>query len=157
MDPLRTFLDHHVWATARLIDHCAGLPAEALAETVPGTVGTIQEALTHLVAADQRYLSRLDGQEADPAVREPDGPADLAVLRNAVEAQAARWTALVERADTLDVTLQRRDEAPVPHAEGLLFLQAVHHGNDHRTHVCTILGAHGREAPDLDGWHYWAK
>src|SRR5205807_8379648 len=94
------------------------------------------------------------GQEADPAVREPDGPADLAVLRNAVEAQAARWTALVERADTLDVTLQRRDEAPVPHAEGLLFLQAVHHGNDHRTHVCTILGAHGLEVPEFSAWEY---
>ena len=120
-------------------------------------MGTVGEALTHLVAADQRYLSRLDGQEASPAVRERDGVASLPVLRAAVEAAGARWEALVERADTLDVTLQRREEPPVPHAEGLLFLQAVHHGNDHRTHVCTILGAKGREVPDLDGWAYWPE
>ena len=76
---------------------------------------------------------------------------DLAML-----AQAGRWEAVVGRADELDVTVPRRREPDLPHAQNLLFLQAIHHGNDHRTHVCTILGARGLEVPDLSGWTYWS-
>ena len=30
----------------------------------------------------------------------------------------------------------------------------MHHGNDHRTHVCTILGHHGIEYGQMDVWGY---
>src|SRR5450759_24000 len=33
--------------------------------------------------------------------------------------------------------------------------QAVRHGDDHRTQICTVLSANGYEAPDLDVWSYW--
>ena len=39
---------------------------------------------------------------------------------------------------------------------GVVLLQAMHHGNDHRTHVCTILGTHGIEYGDMDVWAYGA-
>jgi hypothetical protein len=32
--------------------------------------------------------------------------------------------------------------------------QALHHADDHRSHVLSILGAHGLEAPRLDVWAY---
>jgi len=41
-------------------------------------------------------------------------------------------------------------------AESLLSIQAIHHGNDHRTQICSTLGALGEEVPELDGWSYWA-
>jgi hypothetical protein len=47
------------------------------------------------------------------------------------------------------------DWPETPHAETLMALQTLHHGNDHRTQIGTILGAHGRDAPDIDGWSYW--
>ncbi|HSR22467.1 MAG TPA: hypothetical protein VLW53_02875, partial [Candidatus Eisenbacteria bacterium] len=31
---------------------------------------------------------------------------------------------------------------------------AVHHANEHRAHVCSILGAHGLPHPDIDGWAF---
>ncbi|HKB17417.1 MAG TPA: hypothetical protein VKF28_00160 [Candidatus Dormibacteraeota bacterium] len=37
---------------------------------------------------------------------------------------------------------------------GVVLIQAMHHGNDHRTHVCSILGAHGLEYGDMDVWAY---
>jgi uncharacterized damage-inducible protein DinB len=155
MDPLRTMFRHHRWATLKLIDHCANLRPEQLAETVPGTYGSIMDTLVHLVGADQRYLSRMDGLPAQPRIHETE-TATLADLRAAIEAQAARWEAVMDRAPELDVTIPGNEEWPtVHHAENLLFLQAIHHGNDHRTHVCTVLGAHGLEVPDLDGWAYW--
>lgn len=157
MDPLRTMFRHHFWATLGLIDHCATLPPEQLQVSVPGTMGTIHATLVHLVAADQRYLERLDGQKADPRVYESQVPAPpLADVRAALAAQAERWESVLDRVGDLDVTLPARGDWPeTPHAENLLLLQAVHHGNDHRTQICTILGATGLPVPDLDGWSYW--
>ncbi|MBJ7597839.1 DinB family protein [Candidatus Nephthysia bennettiae] len=155
MDALRTLFRHHAWATLRLIDHCEGLPAERLKETVPGTAGPILATLVHLLAADQRYLRHMDDQAAVRRIHESE-PATLVELRAAMQAQAARWDALVGRADELDVTLPRHQDPDIPHAQNLLFLQAIHHGNDHRTHVCTILGALDLEVPDLSGWAYWS-
>ena len=155
MEPLRALFQHHAWATLRLIDHCAGLPPEQLESTVPGTPGAIALTLRHLVAADQRYLRDMDGQEPGIVIRE-SVVATLDVLRAAAELQAARWLALVDEAPELDVTLSAQHGDPeVMHGEDLIFLQAIHHGNDDRTHVCTILGALGLEVPELSGWEYW--
>jgi hypothetical protein len=32
--------------------------------------------------------------------------------------------------------------------------QAIHHADDHRTHVLTIIGAMGLDAPEPDVWAY---
>jgi len=159
MDPLRTMFRHHIWATRGLIDHCAGLPPERLQESVPGTMGTIHATLVHLVAADQRYLGRLTSEQADARVHESQEPAPApAELRSAFAAQAKRWEAVLDRVDELDVTIPAQGDWPeTPHAEDLLMLQAIYHGNDHRTQICTILGAHGFEVPDVAGWAYWAS
>ncbi len=155
MDPLRTMFRHHAWATLKLIDHCAGLSPEQLQRTAPGTRGSVIDTLVHLVAADQRYLSQMDGEHPVHRVHESE-PATLVALRAAMGLQAARWQTLVDRAPHLTVTIPARGGYPeTPHAEDLLFLQAIHHGNDHRTHICTILGASGLEVPDLSGWAYW--
>jgi len=155
MDPLGALFEHHAWATLRLIDHCAALPADRLEEAGPGTYGSIEGTLVHLVAADQRYLEDMDGRQAAIRISERERSA-LADLRAAVVLQAERWAALVRRAPELNITRPAYDEDPdSPHAEDLLFLQAIHHGNDHRTQVCTILGALGLAVPDLSGWAFW--
>src|SRR5215831_3447221 len=102
MEPLDALFRHHAWATRRLIDHCAALPADHLGATAPGTYGTIAATLVHLVAADQRYLEDMDGQAAGIAISEGRSHA-LAEVRAAAELQAARWMALVRRAPELDV------------------------------------------------------
>ena len=37
---------------------------------------------------------------------------------------------------------------------GVVLIQAMHHGNDHRTHICTIFGTHGIDYGDMDVWSY---
>ena len=156
MDTLRELFRYHTWATLRLIDHCQELPAEALGESVPGTAGTVLATLVHLVAAEQRYLARLPVEGPSRPMREGMEPA-LRELRSVFAEQATRWDALLDRGAELNVTLPAQRSWPdTPHAETLLFLQCLHHGNDHRTHICTVLGAHGRDVPDIDGWAYWA-
>lgn len=154
MEPPRELFRHHAWATQALIDHCAGLPPDTLQATAPGTTDTIHHTLVHLVAADGRYLWLMTG--AMPSVRE-SAPPPLDQLRAHFVEQVRRWEEVLDRVDELDVTIPARDDQPaMPHARNLLLLQALHHGNDHRTHVCTILGACGLPAADISGWEYWS-
>jgi uncharacterized damage-inducible protein DinB len=156
MDTLRELFRYHTWATLTLIDHCAGLPAEALRESAPGTYGPILATLVHLVAAEQRYLRRLPGEQPRTTLREGMEPA-LADLRAVCEEQAQLWEALLDRGAELNVTMPALPDGwpETPHAETLLVLQCLHHGNDHRTHIGTVLGAHGRDMPAIGGWEYW--
>src|SRR5512145_2829604 len=66
-DIVRAMFAHHLWATETLIDHLAGLPAERLDETIPGTYGSMVATLTHLVDADGRYLVRFEDPSPPPA------------------------------------------------------------------------------------------
>ena len=55
---------HHVWASIRLLDACAGLTPEQLETSVPGTYGSILETARHLVGSDAFYLFRITGDES---------------------------------------------------------------------------------------------
>jgi len=157
-DVVRAMFAHHLWATRRLISHLEGLPRERLDDAVPGTYGSILSTLTHLVDADGRYLLRLT--TTSPPPYEDGGSRPLPTLRSELDEHGERWTAFLDRleAGTLQAAITGREDYPDTHdAEGLLLLQAIHHGNDHRTQVCSTLGALGEDVPDLDGWAYWAE
>lgn len=157
MDVLAEQFRHHTWATLNLIDFCAELSPNALSMTVPGTAGAVVQMLVHLVAAEQRYLERLPVARFGRMVREGMEP-PLSELRDIFAEQAKQWESIVARRAELNVVMPPRpgDNWPdTPHAEVLLMLQCLHHGNDHRTHIATVLGAHGHQPPDLDGWAYW--
>lgn len=157
LDALRDLFRYHEWATLTLVDRCRSLTAEQLSQSAPGTRGAILDTLVHLVAADQRYQRRF-GVNPDPVVRE-DAGATLDVLDKAISRQAAGWQAIVNGLDDYDITIEaepRNDWPEAPHSQNLLLLQAIHHGNDHRTHICTILGSLDLEVPEIDGWSYWS-
>jgi uncharacterized damage-inducible protein DinB len=156
MEPLREIFRHHFWATLKLIDACMELPPESLQITAPGTYGPILNTLVHLVGADQRYMKRLTGALPDSPLREGELPT-LTDLRTRFEAQIPRWEALLDRVDELDVTVEAHGDWPeTRQAQNLLLVQAINHGNDHRTHICSVLTVLGVQAPDIDGWTYWA-
>jgi uncharacterized damage-inducible protein DinB len=153
---LRELLRYNIWATLRLLDHCAVLPAETLSLTVPGTAGTIGETFVHIAVAQDRYLERITGAERWSVREGMDVP--LAELRDRVEGHGATWERVLDDWASVDVTLPGEPEHGYPEirrAQHLLLLQTVHHGDDHRTHIGTILGAHGLPVPDIDAWSYW--
>jgi uncharacterized damage-inducible protein DinB len=120
--------------------------------TTPGTYGTIASTFQHLVAAEQRYLRRLDGGE--PAIHEKDGFPGVARLK---EIAAGAGDRLIEAASK--VTPEEMIETTFGDGRftlhlGVVVIQALHHGNDHRTHVCTILGAHDIPYGEMDVWAY---
>ncbi len=155
MNPtLRELFRYHTWATLELLDYCASLAPERLDETTPGTMGTIRETLTHLIASDAGYQARMTG---DPSrrIKDPDS-LSLADLRARFVQQSKGWESILADMAAYDPEIQAHDDYPrVTHARDLLIGQALHHGNDHRTHICSVLGAHGLEVPEIDVWMYW--
>jgi len=155
MDPLSEAFQHHTWATERLIRHLRDLPEAALSATTTGVYGEVLATLSHLLDADGRYLSYLEGMPPPPKSG-PDPTRSLDMLADQLRDQAVRWRVVLARVADLDVTIPARGDRPeLMHATNLLVAQALHHGDDHRTQICTVLTANGYEAPDLDVWSYW--
>jgi uncharacterized damage-inducible protein DinB len=151
---LRDLAKHNAWATAQTLAFCQGLDEPTLNTTVPGTFGTIIATLRHMIDSEASYLFRLTGAWSAYPWRKDD---------------AVGLDVLAERAAVLATTLERflagdwdderlgeaygDDEVFVVRA-GVFLTQALHHANEHRAHVCTILGALGYEPPDVSAWGY---
>jgi uncharacterized damage-inducible protein DinB len=144
---------YHRWANLYLLEVCAGLTEEQLDLTAPGTFGTLAATLTHLLGAEQRYVWRFEGEK--PQLDEREGFPGIAVLK---EHAARSGDQLIEKASRLkgdeagDARV-REDEIKAPMA--MILVQALHHGNDHRTHICTILGQNDISYGDMDVWAYY--
>lgn len=151
--PLDDAFAHHVWANLRLIDTCLALNPEQLGVAVPGTYGSILDTMRHLVGADCRYLNVLSGGRISVIDEEQMSLTDL---RATMEANGAAWPRLLsEDLDPDAVLVRRRDDGSEIHAPvGIRLAQALHHGSDHRSHVCTVLSTLGLEPPAIDVWDY---
>jgi uncharacterized damage-inducible protein DinB len=157
MDPLSEAFQHHTWATEELIRHLRKLPPAALTATSTGVYGEVLATLSHLVSADSRYLRYLEGNPPPPKIA-PDPVRSLDEIADALRDQAVRWRVVLAHANELDITLPARGTRPLlPHATNLLFAQALHHGNDHRTQICSVLSTGGYAVPDVDVWRYWME
>lgn len=145
---------HHVWATVRLIDTCLELSPLQLETDVPGTYGSILATMRHLVGADAWYLFVASGDRGHVIDEEQ---AELDGLRASMERQGAAWSRLLGEGLDPDAILLEVDDAdgferraPV----GIQLAQALHHGTDHRSQVCTALSTLGVAAPDIDVWAF---
>jgi uncharacterized damage-inducible protein DinB len=144
---------HHTWATVRLIDACLPLSPEQLAAGVPGTYGSIIQTLRHLVDGDGFYLYGLTG---DLAYGVDTEHMDLRGLRSAINTNSAAWSQLLAQTPNPDaITLERDNDGFERRATmGIRFAQALHHGTDHRSQVCTALTRLGVEPPIIDVWEF---
>jgi uncharacterized damage-inducible protein DinB len=147
---------HHVWATLRLIDTCLTLTPEQLNAPVPGTYGSILETMRHLVEGDTYYLSHLT---ADPAREIRSEHLDLRELRAEMEADERTWIELMAEDLDPDAVVKDVDEAGYERdaSMGIRLAQALHHGTDHRSQICTALTTLGVEPPGIDVWEFGAQ
>ena len=144
---------HHVWAMVRLIDACLALGQSQLDTEVPGTFGSIMATMRHTVGADVSYLFALTEGRTSEIDEEGMG---LTALRAAMEAARDDWAALLATDPDPDVDCVRhRDDGTDSHAPiGVRLAQALHHGTDHRSQICTALTALGVEPPEIDVWAF---
>ena len=144
---------HHVWATLRLVDTCLPLSPEQLATPVEGTYGSILETVRHLVGADASYLFSITGGRT-PLIDE-DHMA-LPELRAAMEGHGPAWSGLLAQdIDPDAIVVRHRDDGSETHASiAIRLAQALHHGTDHRSQICTVLTTLGVEPPGIDLWDF---
>jgi uncharacterized damage-inducible protein DinB len=144
---------HHAWATLRLVDACLALSPEQLGTAVPGTYGSILETMRHLVGADSSYLFAMTGGRT-PLIDEDH--MGLPELRALMEGNGTAWALLL--AQDLDpdaANVRRRDDGSETHTTvGIRLAQALHHGTDHRSQICTALTTLGVEPPGIDVWDF---
>jgi uncharacterized damage-inducible protein DinB len=140
---------HHVWATIRLVDACAALDDAQLATSVPGTYGSIIDTLRHIVDGDVFYVNVLRGGEPEPFDKYGS---DIPTLRAVLEAHDPVWQDLVAGdLDPATDVVEYEDSGYETHAPlGIRLAQALYHGTDHRSQVCTALTALGVEPPPID-------
>jgi uncharacterized damage-inducible protein DinB len=147
---------HNSWATAQVLGFCRELDSAMLNATVPGTYGTILDLLRHIIASEASYLSRaMTGKRLYIW-----GDHEQAVGLDQISAEAAKlsvqWETFI--AGEIDYDAEREgygDDGAVFAVPVEIFIaQAIHHANEHRAHICTILGAHGIEPPDVSVWGY---
>lgn len=143
---------HHIWATQRLIEACAELTPDQLRASVPGTYGPIIRTLAHLVSSDGWYLSFFREQ---PAPVDEESNVALADLRAAMVANGTVWQELLAGGLDPEADLVESGDGWEFHQPaGLRLAQAIHHGTDHRSQVCTALTSQGMEPPEIDLWAY---
>jgi uncharacterized damage-inducible protein DinB len=144
---------HHVWATLCLIDACLPLSPEQLETEVLGTYGSILATMRHTVGGDVSYLYALtEGRTAEI----DDERMDLAELRIAMERNGVAWSEfLAEGPDPEADRVRHRDDGTDSHAPiSIRLAQALQHGTDHRSQICTVLTTLGVQPPNIDVWDF---
>lgn len=144
---------HHVWATKRLAEACGALSDEQLTTPVNGTYGSILDTLRHIVSGDSFYQTVLTGRD-HVLSRRPD-TMDIREINEAMDALGDEWTRILAEDPDPEKMLREVDDRYERDATvSLRIAQALHHGNDHRTHICTAFTLLGLEPPDVSVWHF---
>ena len=148
---LTRLFEHNNWANLRIIEACAALSDEQLdAEPQSATFGSIRVTLTHLVAAQQGYLSLLT-LPVEARHRVSPSFAELS------QVASSSGEGLLELAMNESITLP---QTQVQTTDGYLIepwvvmVQAINHTTEHREQINSMLSALGVTPPELDGWTY---
>jgi len=156
MSDLAIAIDYDSWATDKVAQFCAALPASQRTLTTPGTMGTVQATLIHLVAARERYASALRGQPApDDAIRETT-TTDLAHVVARSKKLSEWFTEYGKGPIDVERIITRRaaDGSTQQMPTGILIAQFLHHGNEHRAQLGSIFGANGIEPPHYSAFNW---
>jgi uncharacterized damage-inducible protein DinB len=143
---------YNKWANLHLLDACADLDENQLQLTAPGTYGTIARTFMHLLSAEQRYIRRFTGEQ--PRLQSDSDFPGIAELMEHATRTGDELIALAGRIQPSDPIEEEDQDGRVRIESGVVLIQALHHGNDHRTHICAILGSHGLHYRQMDVWAY---
>ena len=144
-------LRHNAWANKALLEHCASLDPSALGLRAAGTYGTLHGTLQHLVGGEQFYIRLLTGEVLGPRIPRGDERLPLERLLAIAALTGARAIEIAAQ-DDADRVIGPKDGEHT--TVGTVMAQLVNHGNEHRAHANTILGANGAPTRKIGAWSY---
>jgi uncharacterized damage-inducible protein DinB len=145
---LRRAFGYHSWATNELLTLCLSLSPGQLAVSAPGTYGSILDTFDHVISSNRSYLSRLQGGGRLPRLN----LGSLQPLLDEFSRTSEQWLAYLDSGPDFDAPIDMKDGRRV--GAWVIVAQAIHHGNDHRTHIDTVMMHNGIPIPELDPWTY---
>jgi uncharacterized damage-inducible protein DinB len=149
---LPDFFRYNLWANLRLLDACAQLSDEQLDMTMTGTFGSIRDTLVHLFGAEEGYAGHFTGTPPVPRLRDFPTFAGFDELRRRAHMSGNELVAIAEHGDIDQIFHLDDGTYTVPAI--IVLIQAINHGDDHRSQIATLLSRQGIEPPDIDGWSY---
>jgi len=146
---------HNAWATRQLLEFCRELSPAQLEASATGVYGSPIDTFWHIVGAEAGYCYRLSGQRPEWDWRTDDTPS-LAAIAARAEEMAGRWEAFLTEPFDAERLLryQWEDEGQMDVPAGIVLAQALHHGNEHRTQIYTVLTELGLEPPEHGVWEF---
>jgi uncharacterized damage-inducible protein DinB len=151
MRSLQALYAYNAWANARVFAVCTGLDQTQLVERAPGTIGTIEETLKHMVSVEDVYARMLRGAPADGGQREAYFAHDVSWFADRAAQLGRDYRDLLAQAGATlydePLVVSWFDFALTKH-DGLL--QVLSHSAQHRAQVFSVLGERGLDVPDLD-------
>ena len=151
MEFLEKLFEHNNWANLQIIEACNTLSDEQLdAEPQSATMGSIRRTLTHLVSAQQGYLSMLTRPADAPRAARPT----FVELKESAGISGEGLLALArgEPGKLLEGPLRTRDGYFVE--QWVVMVQVINHATEHREQIKSMLSSLGVTPPDIDGWNF---
>jgi uncharacterized damage-inducible protein DinB len=158
-DALRDHLEYSAWASRRLVEAAAALPAEDLTRDFQTADRSVLRTLAHVYAADRVWLSRLAGTPFPGFVTDADRT--LETLQNDWPALHDRWrdwaAGLAE--DRTEAVLDYKDLKGNAWRQPVwqVILHVVNHATQHRGQVSGFLRSMGHVPPVLDLIAYYRQ
>jgi len=149
---LPDFFRFNLWANQRLLDACSTLTDEQLDMTATGTYGSIRDTLIHLFAAEEGYAGHFTGTPPTPRLDDFTTYPSFDELRRRVQMSGTELIAIAEHGDVNQIF--HLDGGTYEAPAIIVLIQAMNHGDDHRSQICTLLSLQGIVPPDIDAWSY---
>ena len=149
---------HNAWAMRELLLVCRELPDTQLRAEVPGQYGNLIDTFLHIVRSEAGYRARLTGEQPGWDRRDPTRPS-WDVLAERLDELADRWERFLSQPFDAERTFvfQSPDGFDRDVPAGVVLAQALHHGNEHRAQIATILTSIGVTSPNWGVWEWaWA-
>jgi uncharacterized damage-inducible protein DinB len=150
---LRKLFAYDAWATNRVFDALAQVPQSDLRRDLKGSHGGLFGTLTHLVAAEKIWLSRLAGKPENALMKEQEVPS-LESLKKVWEDVASRMARLLTRLD--DAALQNNLEYVTTegkrfeNSQQQILQHIVNHASYHRGQITTMMRQIGARPAGTD-------
>jgi uncharacterized damage-inducible protein DinB len=160
MDSLQLLLsqlDYTEWASQRLLEAAAGLPAEELIRDHGTADKSVLGTLVHIYAADRSWLGRVRQQAPAPFINDSDFSLD--VLRRdwpAIFQGLRDWLATLDP-ESITNPVYYADLKGRPHSTPAwqIVVHVVNHGTHHRGQIAGFLRTMGHRPPPLDAIAYY--
>jgi len=141
--------DYHCWANGKVLDHLRTLPEEVFRKEVELGFRSVADVIGHIAAADEVWLTRLQGSSPAGLVSKAFASVEEAGDWMArTESQFREW--IVSADDDRFVTYRNTKGTEFRNTAAEIVQHLVNHGTYHRGNVTTILRFLGHPGVQTD-------